>query len=56
MRILVTGGTGRVGQTAVHHLLSQGHQVHVIGLDESFELEGATPDRRGIRSDRAPLP
>ena len=42
MRILVTGGTGRVGQTAVHHLLSQGHHVHVIGLDESFELEGAT--------------
>lgn len=42
MRILVTGGTGRVGQTAVRHLLTQGHQVHVIGLDESFELEGAT--------------
>ena len=48
MRILVTGGTGRVGQTAVHHLLSQGHQVHVIGLDESFELEGATYARCDI--------
>lgn len=48
MRILVTGGTGRVGQTAVRYLLSQNHQVHVIGLDESFELDGATYARCDI--------
>ncbi len=48
MRVLVTGGTGRVGQTAVHHLLSTGHQVHIIGLDDSFELDGVTYARCDI--------
>lgn len=48
MRILVTGGTGRVGQPTVRHLLSQGHQVHIVDLDDSFELEGATYARCDI--------
>jgi nucleoside-diphosphate-sugar epimerase len=48
MRILVTGGTGRVGQTAVSHLLSCGHEVKIIGLDEDFELAGSTYARCDI--------
>jgi nucleoside-diphosphate-sugar epimerase len=40
MRILVTGGTGSVGQTAVRHLIEGGHDVTVIGRREA-EIEGA---------------
>ena len=31
MKILVTGGTGFIGQRIVRMLLGRGHEVHVVG-------------------------
>jgi hypothetical protein len=41
MRILVTGGTGSVGQETVRQLVAQGHFVRVIGRRANQELAGA---------------
>jgi nucleoside-diphosphate-sugar epimerase len=41
MRILVTGGSGSVGRTAVKWLVDHGHTVRVIGRKEGVRLEGA---------------
>jgi nucleoside-diphosphate-sugar epimerase len=41
MRILVTGGTGNVGRTAVARLVRNGHQVRVIGRRAEVNVEGA---------------
>ena len=42
MRILVTGGAGRVGNTIVSRLAQQGYDVHVIDSKPDVVLEGAT--------------
>ena len=42
MRILVTGGAGRVGNTVVSRLVQQGYDVHVIDSKPEATLEGAT--------------
>ncbi|OEH45969.1 hypothetical protein lpari_03020 [Legionella parisiensis] len=34
MKIIVSGGTGFVGQTLVPELLRSGHEIYVIGRDE----------------------
>lgn len=41
MHVLVTGGTGTVGRLTVERLVGDGHAVHVIGLDEGAEIQGA---------------
>ena len=41
MKILVTGGTGSVGRTAVKRLVENGHQVQVIGRRAGIEIDGA---------------
>lgn len=41
MRILVTGGTGEVGQAAVRRLVKHGHLVRVIGRRSGITLPGA---------------
>jgi nucleoside-diphosphate-sugar epimerase len=41
MKILVTGGTGNVGRTAVARLVRNGHQVRVIGRRAEITIEGA---------------
>ena len=41
MKVLVTGGTGNVGRTAVAYLLQQGYQVRVIGRRPNVTIEGA---------------
>jgi nucleoside-diphosphate-sugar epimerase len=41
MRILVTGGTGSVGQETVRQLVQHGHQVRVIGRRPDQQLQGA---------------
>jgi nucleoside-diphosphate-sugar epimerase len=40
MKILVTGGTGNVGRTAVARLIRNGHQVRVIGRRADVAIEG----------------
>jgi dTDP-4-dehydrorhamnose reductase len=42
VRILVTGGAGRVGNTIVNRLVQQGYDVHVIDSKPDVVLEGAT--------------
>ncbi len=50
MKILVTGGIGRIGHVTVAHLLAQGHHVHIvdraaaadIGADIQAYIQGAT--------------
>lgn len=34
MKIIVSGGTGLVGQALIPELLKSGHEIHVIGRDE----------------------
>ena len=41
MKILVTGGTGDVGRAAVAQLVSNGHQVTVIGRRAGIAVDGA---------------
>jgi len=41
MRILMTGGTGRVGQAAVERLVAGGHEVRAVGRRPEARLEGA---------------
>lgn len=41
MRILVTGGTGSVGQETVRRLVQHGHQVRVIGRRSDQQMPGA---------------
>jgi nucleoside-diphosphate-sugar epimerase len=41
MKILVTGGTGNVGRTAVARLVRNGHTVRVIGRRADITIEGA---------------
>ena len=41
MKILVTGGTGRVGRCAVDRLVRNGHEVRVIGRQKEMAIEGA---------------
>ncbi|MBN1581181.1 MAG: NAD(P)-dependent oxidoreductase [Anaerolineae bacterium] len=41
MNILVTGGTGEVGQAAVRRLVKNGHLVRVIGRRSGITLPGA---------------
>ena len=40
MRVLVTGGTGKVGRAAVERLIRSGHQVKVIGRSADMEIAG----------------
>ena len=42
MKVLVTGGTGTVGQPVTERLVKHGWDVHVIGLDAEIEVPGAT--------------
>lgn len=48
MNVLVTGGTGTVGRLTVERLVSEGHSVHVIGLDEEPDVGAATYARCDI--------
>jgi nucleoside-diphosphate-sugar epimerase len=41
MNILLIGGTGNVGRTAVTRLVNNGHTVRVIGRRSGVTLEGA---------------
>ena len=41
MNILLTGGTGNVGRTAVTRLVQNGHTVRVIGRRSGVTIEGA---------------
>lgn len=41
MRVLVTGGTGRVGRAATARLVEHGWDVRVIGRREGIEIPGA---------------
>jgi hypothetical protein len=41
MRILVTGGTGSVGQETVRQLVQHGHEVRVVGRRSDQQLPGA---------------
>jgi nucleoside-diphosphate-sugar epimerase len=41
MRILLTGGTGKVGRAAVQVLVAAGHQVTVIGRTQGISIAGA---------------
>jgi NAD(P)-dependent dehydrogenase (short-subunit alcohol dehydrogenase family) len=41
MRVLITGGTGRVGKSVTERFVRQGWEVRVIGLEPEFELAGA---------------
>lgn len=41
MRILLTGGTGNVGRTAVARLVRNGHEVRIIGRRSDMAIEGA---------------
>lgn len=41
MKILVTGGTGNVGRTAVARLVRNGHTVRVIGRRADVTIDGA---------------
>ncbi|MFH1086032.1 MAG: NAD(P)-dependent oxidoreductase [Chloroflexota bacterium] len=41
MKVLVTGGTGRVGEQAVARLVAHGHQVKVIGRRAELSVPGA---------------
>ena len=40
MKILVTGGTGSVGRSAVERLIQNGHEVKVIGRRIDMEIDG----------------
>jgi len=40
MKVLVTGGTGEVGRSAVARLVRNGHEVKVIGRREGLTIEG----------------
>jgi len=40
MRVLITGGLGKVGQEAVKRLVANGHEVKVIGRRPDLEVEG----------------
>jgi NAD(P)-dependent dehydrogenase (short-subunit alcohol dehydrogenase family) len=42
VRILVTGGAGRVGKTIVSRLVQQGYAVHVLDSKPQVEIAGAT--------------
>ena len=39
MKVLVTGGTGRVGRCAVNRLVRNGHEVRVIGRRKEMAIE-----------------
>jgi nucleoside-diphosphate-sugar epimerase len=41
MRVLVTGGTGRIGKATVARLLQNGWEVRVLDLAENADIEGA---------------
>lgn len=41
MRVLLTGGTGSVGPSAIRRLVAAGHDVLVVGRREGLEAEGA---------------
>lgn len=40
-RVLITGGSGRVGKATVERLLADGWDVRAIGLEANFAYEGA---------------
>jgi len=42
MKILITGGTGKVGQAVVQRFVEQGRDIHILGLEDDFSTEGAT--------------
>ena len=42
MKVLVTGGTGAVGCSAVARLIGNGHEVTVIGRRPDMEVDGGT--------------
>ncbi len=44
MRIVVTGGAGRLGQLAINDLLDHGHEVVSRETKEPFEMERPTVD------------
>lgn len=41
MRVLLTGGTGAVGPSAIKRLVAAGHELLVVGRREGLEVEGA---------------
>ena len=41
MRVLLTGGTGKVGKASVVELVRAGHEVTVVGRSDKHEIEGA---------------
>ncbi|MBX3062000.1 MAG: NAD(P)-dependent oxidoreductase [Anaerolineae bacterium] len=41
MRVLVTGGAGRVGNATTRRLLDNGWEVRVIGLEDGIDIPGA---------------
>jgi nucleoside-diphosphate-sugar epimerase len=42
MRVLLTGGTGKVGRATVKELVEAGHTVTVVGRSEGCDVEDAT--------------
>jgi nucleoside-diphosphate-sugar epimerase len=48
MRVLVTGGYGRVGRAAVECLSAAGFSLKVIGLGDDFQLPGVAYERCDI--------
>jgi NAD dependent epimerase/dehydratase family enzyme len=39
-KILITGGTGLVGQQLIHELLAGGHEIHVLSRNGNTTLSG----------------
>ena len=49
MRVLITGGTGRVGRPITEKFVSNGWDVRVIGAEPDFDVEGITYTNMDIR-------
>lgn len=56
MKVLVTGGTGRIGSETVRQLLALGHEVRVIDLAENADIAGADYAQCDILDTDALLP
>lgn len=40
-KVILTGGTGFIGQHALHYLLDRGHEIHVLSSKKSHGMNGA---------------
>lgn len=49
MRVLITGGTGRVGRPITEKFVSNGWDVRVIGAEPEFDVDGITYTHMDIR-------